>query len=184
MHMATLHQLRTRQDRFREDQAATLRQAVLDFPGLPPRAVGEVVATIDRETATKNGWTFTMLGPLQNLAVVDWIFANSDSPGKAARLWALCFTALRIDTQEIMLTRDEFADRVGIEPREVSRIMGELETCGAIIRRREKVPGIRGRGAARYFMNPLVATHLPGAARDAAQAAAPPLLTIMQGGSR
>lgn len=62
--------------------------------------------------------------------------------------------------------------------------MGELEGIGAIIRRRERVNGTRGPGRVRYFMNPVVGTHLAGGERDAAQAEAPPgpLLRIMQGG--
>ena len=46
--------------------------------------------------------------------------------------------------------------------------MGELEAVGAVYRRRE------GRGV-RYFVNPLLGTHLAGAVRDKAQAEAPPL---------
>jgi CRP-like cAMP-binding protein len=178
--MATLHRLKTRDDRFREDQGRLVRQMVLDLPDLPERAVGEVVAAIDRATATKNGWTFMMMGPAQNAAVVDWILSNSIRPLKAVKLWALCFTKVRTDTQEIMLTRDDFAVSVGIEPREVSRIMSELVSVGAIIRRREKVAGMRGPGVARYFMNPWVGTHLPGAVRDAAQEQAPPLLSLLK----
>ena len=56
--------------------------------------------------------------------------------------------------------------------------MGELEACGAIIRRREKVAGMRGPGRARYFMNPRVGTHLTGVARDTAQEAAPQLRLV------
>ena len=40
--------------------------------------------------------------------------------------------------------------------------MGELEGIGAISRRRERIVGMRGPGAVRYFMNPNVATHLTG----------------------
>ena len=47
--------------------------------------------------------------------------------------------------------------------------MGELEEVGAISRRVERVPGMRGPGRAVYYMNPNVATHLPGGARDKAQ---------------
>jgi hypothetical protein len=59
--------------------------------------------------------------------------------------------------------------------------MGELESIGAISRRREKVPGMRGPGAVRYFMNPNIATHLNGKARDKAQAKAGLLeLTVVE----
>ncbi|GGE97241.1 hypothetical protein GCM10011404_32960 [Sphingomonas prati] len=36
--------------------------------------------------------------------------------------------------------------------------MTELESIGAIIRRRERVAGMRGRGIVRYFINPRVAS--------------------------
>ena len=83
-----------------------------------------------------------------------------------------------------MLTRDQLAEMVGDTADNVSAIMGELEGIGAISRRRERVAGMRGPGRVRYFMNPVVGTHLAGGERDAAQADAPPgpLLHLMQGG--
>lgn len=60
--------------------------------------------------------------------------------------------------------------------------MGELVKMDAIIRRRERIAGLRGPGLVRYFMNPRVATHLENHARDIAQAAAPTLLTMLEGG--
>jgi hypothetical protein len=170
--------LRTREDRLREDQAATLRKLVLALPDLPARAAGEIVAAIDRQMASRRKWTFVMLEPAQNAAVVDWLMAHSSQPMKAARVWAQCFTALRMDTGEITLTRDELAQRAGVPSDEISRIMGELESCGAIIRRREKIPGMRGPGRAVYFMNSRVGTHLTGAARDQARDDAPLLRLV------
>jgi len=182
---ASITKLRTRPDRLRADQAEHLRQLVLSFPGgLPDRAAGELVAAIDRHTASTNGWTFIMLSPVQNAAVVGWIKANSRRPIQAMLVWAECFTALRHDTAEIVLTREELAERTQTTPREISRIMSELEACGAISRRVVRVPGMRGRGVTRYYMNPNVATRLAGAARDAAQARAPrqPGLSLVYSG--
>lgn len=82
----------------------------------------------------------------------------------AVRLWAECFTGIRMDTGEIVIPRSELADRVGIAPRGVSEIMTELESINAISRVRE------GRGV-RYFMNPNVGTCLSGRGRERAQAA-------------
>ena len=70
---AQLVKLRTKADRLKTDQAEQLRQLVLDFPDLPQRAVGELIATIDRQTASRSGWTFVMISPEQNAAVVDWL---------------------------------------------------------------------------------------------------------------
>lgn len=178
---ARLLRLRTPGDRLREDQAAELRRLVRETPGLPLRAVGQILATIDGETAAKQGWTFVMLSPAANAEVVTWLVQNSSKPQVAVQLWALLFTALRTDTGEVVLTRDEMAEKLGVAPNEVSRIMTELEGVGAISRRRERVAGMRGPGLVRYFMNPRVGTHLAGRAREQAQERAP-LLELMQGG--
>ena len=179
MHMAArIARLRTAADRLRADTAVELRRLVLEHPGLPERARGEIIATIDRETASQNGWTFVMLSPEQNAAVMRWLRQHSGQPVVALALWGELFTALRRDTGEIVLTRDELAERVGTRPNHVSTVMHELASIGAIIVRRERVPGLQGPGRAVYFMNPTVATNLAGAARDRAQGEAPPLRLV------
>lgn len=175
---ATLHRLRTKPQRLRLETAAKLRQMVLDFEGLPEQATARIVAAIDGETAAENGWTFVMLSPAQNEAVVAWLLDHSSRPKKAVRLWAVLFRHLNNKTGEIALTREEMAEAIGENPGNISAIMGELEGIGAIIRRRERVSGMRGPGMVRYFMNPNVATHLPGKAREKAQAAAPKLRVV------
>ena len=57
---AQIARLRTKADRLRSDTAAQLRQLVLEYPGLPERARGEIIGTIDRQTASEAGWTFVM----------------------------------------------------------------------------------------------------------------------------
>ena len=172
---AQIARLRTKADRLRSDTAAQLRQLVLEYPGLPERTRGEIIGTIDRQTASEAGWTFVMLSPEQNAAVARWLGKHSTRPKVALVLWQELFTALRRDTGEIMLTREELAERVGTHPNNVSQIMNELAGIGAIIVHREKVAGMRGPGRAVYLMNPNVGTHLTGAARDRAQADAPRL---------
>src|SRR5215208_6983471 len=125
---ATLRRLRTRADRLRAEQADALRQLVLDYHDMPERLRGELVATIDRQAAAENGWTFVMLSPSQNKAVQRWLFENSKRPQKATILWAELFDHLCHDTGEISLTRDELADVVGVDADSVSRIMHELES--------------------------------------------------------
>jgi len=175
---ARITRLRTKADRLRAEEADELRRLVLERPGLPERARGEIVATIDRETASETGWTFVMLSPEQNAAVMRWLRSNSRFPTMALALWGELFTALRRDTGEIMLTRDELAERVGTHPSRVSTVMHELAQAGAIIIRRERVAGLRGPGRVVYLMNPRVATNLTGAARDRAQAGAPKLTLV------
>ena len=145
---------------------------------MPERARGEIIGTIDRQTASEAGWTFVMLSPEQNAAVVRWLRQHSRLPTLALALWGELFTALRRDTGEVVLTRDELAERVGTHPSRVSTVMHELAGIGAIVTHREKVAGLRGPGRAVYLMNPNVGTHLTGAARDKAQAEAPRLQLV------
>ena len=180
---ATIRRLSTRSDRLRADQAALLRGALLPFERDMPDAVRAMVAYIDQQTAARNGWTFLMLSPDQNRAVVRWLRAHSSRPMCAAVVWAELFSAVDRDTGEILLSRDQLAALAGIAVQHVSNVMTELESIGAISRRREKVVGMRGPGRTRYFMNPLVGTHLGGSARDQAQADAPPgPLRVLAGG--
>lgn len=178
---STVTRLRTKADRLRADEATQLRQLLLGFEGIPERARGEIIAAIDRSTQSDSGWTFVMISPSQHAAVVAHLLDHSAAPKVAVRVWAICFTALRNDTGEIMLTREELAEQAGSQVTTISRIMTELEDVGAIIRRRERVAGLKGPGLVRYFMNPRVGTHATGAARDRAQAKAP-ALAIVGGG--
>ena len=114
-----------------------------------------------------------MLSPKQNRAGVEWLEAHSRRPLKAMRLWSLLFTDIDRETGEVLLTREQMAELTGIAVQHISNIMAELESIGAIMRRRERVDGMRGPGRVRYYMNPMVATHLGGGARDQAQAVAP-----------
>src|SRR3954447_21786276 len=175
---AHLARLRTKADRLRSGTAAQLRQLVLEHPGLPERARSEIVATIDRETVSEAGWTFVMLSPEQNAAVARWLGKHSSRPKVALVLWQELFTALPRDTGEIMLTREELAERVGTHPNNVSQIMNELAGIGAVIIHRERVAGMRGPGRVVYLMNPTVATNLTGPSRDKARPAPPPLRLV------
>ena len=170
---AIIRPMRSKRKQLRDEQAAVLRGALLPFEHDIP-LVRELIASIDRETAARNGWTFIMISADQNRAVVRWLRVNSARPMCAATLWAELFSAVDRDTGEIMLTRDQLAELAGITVQHVSDIMTELEGIEAIIRHRERVAGMRGPGRVRYFMNPLVGTHLPGGLRDAAQAKALP----------
>src|SRR3954452_15377757 len=153
---AHLARLRTKADRLRSGTAAQLRQLVLEHPGLPEGARGEIVAAIDRETASEAGWTFVMLSPEQNADVMRWLRQHSGRRVVALALWGELFTALRRDPGEVMLTRDELAERVGTRPDHVSRVMHELASIGAVVIHRERVAGMRGQGRAVYLMNPNV----------------------------
>jgi hypothetical protein len=178
---ATIITLPTRRrERLHAEQAAKLRQLLLPFEEELGDTITEILYYIDRRTAASNKWTFVMLSPGQNEAIVNYLIDNSKRPMQAVKIWALCFSHLNNDTGEIMLRRDEIADRLDMRPNEVSQIMGELATRNAIITRRTQVRGMRGKGVVRYYMNPTVATHLSGKARDLAQDAAPQPITTTE----
>lgn len=183
---AAIHRLVSRPDRLRRDEAALLRQALLPFvdggdsSSQLVEAGRTLLAHVDRLSCSSNRWTFVMLSPDQNAAVVDLIMAGSARPRIAVRLWALLFRHLRTDTGEVMLSRDDLASALGVSSNDISRCMSELVEFGAVSRERVRIAGLRGPGAIRYFMNPRVATHLGGASREAAQASAP-LLKLIDG---
>ena len=170
---ATITQLLTRPERLRSDQAEQLRLALAPLEAELPDAVRAIRAHIDRASRSRRKWTFIMLSPQQNDAVVSYLAQHSSRPIVAMRLWAACFTSLDYDSGQIMLTRADLAKRVGESVENVSRVMTELVKFGAISRHRAT-----GNGPVAYFMNPHVATHLAGAERDAAQAAAPQLRLV------
>jgi predicted transcriptional regulator len=82
---------------------------------------------------------------------------------------------LNWNTDEVMLTRDEMAQKMLCTSTEVSRVMGTLRRMGVIKQERRKVEGMRGRGMAVYYINPHVACN--GSLeirRQAAQETIPP----------
>lgn len=165
---------------FREARARQKAAEATEFAklalklGMDPAAAGDLVATYLADT--RNAWTFVMLSPAQNDAVVEWLTTNSKRPQAAVRLWSHLFTCMRMDTGEILKGREELAERIGVDRDNLSRIITELASINAI--RREK----KGREV-RYFMNSTIATHLPSAeARAKAREADGPLLVVMQGG--
>lgn len=143
---------------------------------LDAATLAKVAQAAASHVETSENWIFVMLGPKENAAVVRWLGKNSKRPQKAVELWATLLEHLRIDTGEITASRQELADRVGIQPRTLSELMSELQTINAISRQKH------GR-TVRYFLNPCIATHLPGAtARRRARQEAGPLLKIMEAG--
>ena len=144
--------------------------------GLTPDLLDQIDSQLKANANNQEKWIFVMLGAKENAAVVTWLSENSKRPQKAVQLWANLLAHLRIDTGEITQTRQELADRIGIDANNLSKIMKELRSINAI--RQEKT----GRQIT-YFLNPQIATHLPNkAARTAAREAAGPLLTLMEGG--
>ena len=159
----------------RKDEARQIVQQVRRL-GLDAETLAKVDAAAKAHAQSSENWIFVMLSPAQNAEVVRWINKNSKRPHKAVELWATLLEHLRMDTGEIMATRQELAERVGETPQNLSRIMTELASINAVRRVQE------GR-TVRYFLNPSIATHVPNPAkRKAARDEAGPLLKLMDGG--
>jgi CRP-like cAMP-binding protein len=164
--------LRTRGARAAEAGLNRLRSVVLEADdGSSPEVVSRVVTLLDRELSSRSGWRFVMVEPNLNSEVLNWLTYNSHRPLVAVRLWGELFRHLPQDSNEVMADRADLARAVGCTPADVSRVMGELESIGAVYKRRE------GRGV-RYFVHPSLGTHLSGAIRDKAQAEAPKLRLV------
>jgi DNA-binding transcriptional ArsR family regulator len=169
---ATFNRLRTRADRIEAGQAHDLRQMILAFDGLPDAARSSIIAAVDRATIAKGDWPFMMINPERQAAVSRWIRENSPRPLVALAVWSEALAAMRGDTGEVMLSRDEFAERVGVDASHISRALNDLVQAGALEKRRERVAGMRGPGLARCYVNPRIATSLPKGEREAVQAKA------------
>jgi hypothetical protein len=159
----------------RADEARQFVKLARRF-GLDQDTLARLDQAAELHPETRDRERFIMVTTSQNLAVVRWISEYSARPHKANLLWALIFDHVHPNTGEIMLSRDELAERISDQPRSVSSLMSEFASINAIERRKQ------GREV-KYFLNPNIATHLPGAgAREAARDAAGPLLTLMEGG--
>ena len=173
---ASVHSLARARYRTRQAKAELLEEWAREVIG--PQHAAQLALAFAAQTPDPDAdrWIFAMISPTQNFAVIDWLGQHSKRPQAAVKVWGLLLTALRPDTGEILLTRAQIAERIGIHPKHVSEIMTELVTINAV--RREK----DGRRV-RYFLNPGIATHIPGPeARRAAREAAGPLLVLMEGG--
>jgi len=166
--------LRSRRDLRQEGGIARLRDTILDAADVVPvNVLDRVVHLLDRELSSRRGWRFVMVEPNLFHDLILRLTADGASarPAVAVRVLTSLFRWLPPDGNEVDASRSDIAAAARCRPEEVSRAMRELEAIGAVYRRRE------GRGV-RYFVNPRLGTHLAGAARDKAQADAPPLRLV------
>jgi hypothetical protein len=150
-----------------QQQAASFRQMVLTFPDMPSRAKMELLGTVDRVTEAKGpGWSFMMVDPVRNAAVQEWLLSNARRPMKTVVFWAHCmFLADRHDGS-VPIDRGAVAKEMKVPPDDISRMLGDLTKCHALIREREG-------SSYTYRVNPRVATNLREELRTPAQVAAP-----------
>lgn len=162
---------------------AEIRQLLLPIEDDPSRSaalrlkVRGLLVELDRDTYSLSKEPFLMISPSQNLAVIRYLREYSRNARVAQELWALCLIDVAYTTGEILKTRHQLAEELGVLAGLVSNLMGELVKCEAIRRSFEDDAGRRGRGV-RYFLNPRCGTHLPREARARAIAAAPTLKLI------
>jgi hypothetical protein len=168
---ATVRRLRPKGGDSAEAAVGQLRLALEGIPGLPDALSERVGILIDRHARAQRGWSFVMVNAVLYHEVLMRLTEVSRRPLLAVKLWSLLFSKLPPDSNEVQATREELATELHCQPAAVSEIMGELERLGAVYRQRE------GRGV-RYSVNPILGTHLSGAARDKAQAAAPALRLV------
>jgi len=142
-----------------------------------------------RPDTTEGLWPggFTMLSRMQTAAIWDGIreLSSDDRPNQVRHAFDLVLLNLRQDTGEVLLTRDQLAERIGCAPKNVSTIMGTLEKMGVIRRERRRIEGVQGRGMAVYFINPHVAWNgsLDVRKAQAAETRPPMQLELLQGGA-
>lgn len=165
----------SRADFLKREQAARLREAVEALEPEAPQSARKILAVIDRQTAADKGWSFVMLSPAQNRAVVRWIMAHARRQSVTLALWTEFFCHMRTDTGEVCMSRSEMMEAAGASSSHVSDALRELVEIGALIRHRQ------GREV-RWFMNPRVATCLTGAAREDAQRASPAVVRLVEAG--
>lgn len=158
---------------FSEDDgqlAVELLREVRDGPDCEDRPgvrefFGKLVELAERHLPSRQRWRFVMIDPDRFDEVVDFLATPGSVPRPmvALRLWAKLFRRLS-EPGEVLASRAELAAELGVSPDEVSRIVSALVKVGAMSADREG----RG-GSARYFVSPLIGTHLKGRVRDEAQ---------------
>jgi hypothetical protein len=183
--MAQITRFLSRAERISRQKAEDARQTILDLE-LPQTATETILLTIARhaDPGRPEKWAFHMLQPKQVLTIWDAIRAlpGKDRPHQVRHLFDLVLTHLEWDTGLVILTREELAERIGTNPANVSRMMGTLERIGVILRERVRLDGMRGRGIARYRINPHIAWHGGLDTRQEQARQIPLPLTLVDGG--
>ena len=83
----------------------------------------------EQETPERN---FTKMFPEYEF-IQNWLFENSKRPkGECAAVWCNICLNLNPFSQEIALKRQEIAENTGVRPDDVSTILNELKSIGAV----------------------------------------------------
>jgi hypothetical protein len=166
VHMSVTR-LRTAKDRQLELGLDRLRADIESAAAeVEPGLVRRLLHLVDREQSARSGWRFVMIEPRLYSDVTRYLARESKRPQAAMLLWAELFAHLADDSNEVLLGRQGLAEAIGVKPKVVSEVVGDLERVGAVYRRRA------GRFV-KLYVHPSLGTHLKGAVRDRAQAEAP-----------
>ena len=98
---------------------------------------------------------FTTLNYTQIKVVWDIIRAldSSKHPMRVLHAFELSILNTNQYNGKIMLTRNQFAQKIGCSPNNVGRVMNTLVDIGIITRERKPVTVIKGLGLVNYFIN-------------------------------
>lgn len=175
------------------EAAATLAAQIAEYPEerLPSQARLLMLRQLHRLTfpeADTPLWPggFVMLSRIQVAAVWDaiWALPSVARRNQVRRAFDLILLNIQQDTGEVLMTRAEFAEKIGTAPHNVSTVMGVLERMGVIRRERRRLAGVQGPGEAVYFVNPHVAWNGSlDLRKEEAASTKPPLLQVMEGGA-
>jgi CRP-like cAMP-binding protein len=186
---ANVYRLLPNRERIKRQEAAEV-SAMIAGTSLPlhlkERVRHELYRAVEPDSTRSPFGVYVMLSVQQIGAIWDALRAlpAKDRPQEVRHAFDICVLNLRQDTGEVMLTRDEIAERMKIASRDVTKAMGVMERLGIIIKGdRRRVEGLRGRGIVPYFVNPHAAWngHLE-LQKIEARRQTPPLLALMEGG--
>ena len=160
--------------RLAKEQADAFRQLAFGFD-LSEDARAEIDNALYRLTEEPGDrWLFVKISPEQFRYVTKAI-QEMKEPFQALRVWNAAITYMRMDTGEILATREQLAADAHTLPCHVSRAMTELVKIGAIVRHR------RGRNVV-YSINPNVGWNGGEDSRRAAVRKAPALRLVADEG--
>lgn len=189
MPSAKVYRLLPDRERIKRQEAADADRtiATLNLPRhLQERIRHELYRASEPDSIRSPFGKYVMLSVQQVGAIWDAIekLPKAAKPRIVDRAFKLAMLNLRQDTGEIMLTREELAERMKCTPQDVSKAMGQLAKMGVIIKgERRRVAGLKGPGPVPYFVNPHAAWNGSTGLRELeAQRQTPPLLKIMEGG--
>jgi CRP-like cAMP-binding protein len=152
--------------RLDQAQAERFRSGLLTEAGLPPELRAEMIALIARRTVSTTAWRFVMVHPQRDFEIVQWIARNARRTPTSHLLWSVIKGNLHSGTNQVLMSRAQMMQATGASSAHVSEALSEFARIDVLQRHKE------GREV-RWFLNPRIATHQSGAARDDAQRIAP-----------